>query len=120
MAEIPAFLCTEFDIFTRKAKQESTLETNETIYKPIASVDQLDIEFLIPGDFDTYIDLDLKLYIKWKLTKEDSSNLAATDYIAGINNILHSLFTQCSISLNGTQITQRQNFIITARILRLS
>ena len=82
------------------------METNETICKQIASVDQSDIEFLMTGDSDTYIDLDLKLFIKGKLTKEDSSNLDATDYIAGINNLLHSLFTQCSISLNGTQITQ--------------
>ena len=61
---------------------------------------------MIPGDSETYIDLDLKLYIKGKLLKEDNTVLGDTDYTAEINNLLHSLFSQCSISLNGTQITQ--------------
>jgi len=76
------------------------------IYKPIASVDQTDIEFLIPGDGDTYIDINLKLFIRGKLIKKDGTDLAETDYTGGINNLLHSLFNQCTISLNGTQITQ--------------
>ena len=50
MAEVPSYVGTEFDIFVRKPKQSSTVETNETIYRPIASVDQTDIEFKIPGD----------------------------------------------------------------------
>ena len=39
-------------------------------------------------------------------TKEDNSLLGNTDYTTGINNLQHSLFSQCSISFNGTQITQ--------------
>ena len=38
--------------------------------------------------------------------KNDGTDLDETDYTAGINNLLHSLFNQCSITLNGTQITQ--------------
>jgi len=49
MAEEPSYLGTDFDLFARKAKQDSCLDTTETIYKPIASVDQTDIEFVIPG-----------------------------------------------------------------------
>ena len=97
---------TEFYIFAPKPRQIAFEGSFETIYKPIASVDQTDIEFLIPGDSETYIDLDLKLYIKGKLLKEDNTVLGDTDYTTGINNLLHSLFSQCSISLNGTQITQ--------------
>jgi len=48
----------------------------------------------------------LKLFIRGKLVKKDGTDLAETEYTAGINNLLHSLFNQCSISLNGTQITQ--------------
>jgi len=59
MAKEPSYLGTEFDIFVRKPKQSSTVMTNETIYRPIASVDQIDIEFVIPGDSDTYVDLDM-------------------------------------------------------------
>jgi hypothetical protein len=54
MVEVPSILDTEFNIFCRKPKQISTVETNETIYRPIVSVDQADIELVIPGDSDTY------------------------------------------------------------------
>ena len=106
MAEVPSFVGTEFDIFTHKPRKVAVAETIEPIYKPIASIDQSDIEVLIPGDSDTYIDLERKLFIKGKLMKEDGTNLTGTDYTAGINNLLYSLFSQCRISLNGNQITQ--------------
>ena len=73
MAEVPSFVGTEFDIFNHKARQSVVLETTETIYRPIASIDQTDIEFLIPGDSYTYIDLDIKLFIKGKLMKENGT-----------------------------------------------
>ena len=94
MAEEPSFVGTEFDIFGRKPKQSSTVETNETVYRPIASVDQTVIEFVIPGGIDTYVDLHLKLFVKGKLQTEDNADLPETDYTAVINNLLHSLFTQ--------------------------
>ena len=94
-AEGPSYLGTEFDHFARKAKQDSCLETTEMIYKPIASVDQTDIQFLVPGDSDTYIDLYLKLFIIGKIIERDGTELAETDYTAGVNNLLLSLFSQC-------------------------
>jgi len=106
MAEEPSFVGTDFDIFGRKPKQSSTVETNETIYRPIASVDQTDFEFVIPGESYTYVELDLKMFVKGKLQTEDNADLQETDYTAVINNLLHSLFSQCTISLNGNQITQ--------------
>ena len=78
----------EFDIFA-----SSVLETTEIKYKPIASVDQSDLEFLIPGGNDTYIDLDIKLYIRGKLTKAEGTALDNTDFTAVTNNSLHSLFS---------------------------
>jgi len=93
MAEVPSYMGTEFDIFAPRPRQVVVEGTTETIYKPIASIDQTDIEFLIPGDSETYIDLDLQLYIKGKLLKEDNTVLEDTDYRAGINYLLHSLFS---------------------------
>ena len=43
----------EFDIFAHKPIQTSILETVETVFKPIAPVEQIDLEFLIPADTDT-------------------------------------------------------------------
>jgi len=68
-------------------------------------VDQSVLEFLIPGDKDTYIYLDIQL-IRGKLTKADGTALDNTDFTAVTNNFLHSLFSQCSIALNGKLITQ--------------
>jgi len=106
MAEIPSYISTEFDLFARKLRQDGCVETIETIYKPIASVDQTDIELLIPADSDTCIDSNIHLFIRQKLVKTEGTDLAETDYVAGVNNLLHSLFSQCSISLNGIQISQ--------------
>ena len=76
------------------------------MYKPIASVDQSDLEFLIPADNETYIDPDLKVYVRGKLTKIYGTALDENDFTLVTNNLLHSLFTQCTVSLNGTTITQ--------------
>jgi len=89
MAEVPSYMDTEFDIFAPKPWQVAVEWTTKTIYKPIASIDQSDLEFLIPGDSETYIDLEIKIYIKGKLLKEDNTVLGDTDYTAGINNLLH-------------------------------
>jgi hypothetical protein len=51
-----------------------------------------------------YIDLDIKLFIRGKLTKADGTSLD-DDFTAGTNNFLHSLFSQCSAILNGVTIT---------------
>jgi len=99
-------LSSEFDIFALKPVQASVIETTEVSYKPIASVDQSDLEFLIPSDSDTYIELNIRLYVRGKLTKNDGTALGNTDFTAVTNNFLHSLFSQCSIALNSVTITQ--------------
>jgi len=48
-------ISSEFDIFAHKPIQTSVLGTIETAYKPIAPVDQNDLDFLIPADKDKYI-----------------------------------------------------------------
>jgi hypothetical protein len=66
-------------------------------YKPIASIDQRDLEFLILADYDTHVDPGIKIYIRGKFTKADGSELDATDHTAGADNFLHSLFSQCML-----------------------
>jgi len=101
-----AFVRSEFDIFAPKPVQLAVQDTKVVHYKPIASVDQSDLEFLIPAYYDTHIDPNIKLFVRGKLTKADGSALDATDHTAGVNNFLHSLFSQCTIILNGVTITQ--------------
>ena len=41
--------------------QTAVLGSVETVYKTLAPVEQNDLEFLIHGDSDTYIDQDISL-----------------------------------------------------------
>ena len=72
------FVSSEFDIFAHKPIQSSVLETIETVYKPVAPVEQRDLEFLIPADNDMYIEPHMKLYIRGKLVSGDGKDLDNT------------------------------------------
>ena len=98
-AEILTVSC-EFDIFAHKPIQTSILETVETVYKPIAPVEQSDLELKVPADSDNYIDLYIKLYVRGKLVSAEGKDLNNTDFTAVTNNFLHYLFSQCNITLN--------------------
>ena len=96
----------EFDIFAQEPVQTSVQETIENIYRPIASVDQSYLEFWIPAEHDTYIyTFEYQTYVRGKLITADGKDLDSIDFIATANNLIHSPFTQCSITLNGTTIT---------------
>jgi len=105
MSEDVEFISGEFDIFVKKPIQSAILDNHVVHYKPIATVDQNDLEFLVPGDNETYIDLNFKLFVKGMLLGADGKTLDASDHTAGTNNLLHSHFSQCSIALNGVNIT---------------
>jgi len=99
-------LSSDFDIFAHKPIKTSILETVETVYKPIAHMEQSDLEFLVPADSDTYIDLDIKLYVRGKLVTGEGKDLDNKDFTAVTNNFFHSLFSQCNIKLNNVPIKQ--------------
>ena len=101
-----ASISSEFDIFAHKPVQTSVLGTIETAYKPIAPVEQNDLQFLIPRDKDNYIRLDIQLYVRGKLVSSSGNNVDVSDHTGVVNNLLHSLFSQCTVILNGTTITQ--------------
>ena len=105
MAADVASASTDFDIFATRPVHTSTLETTETAYKPIAFLDLSDLEFLIFADHDTYIDPNIQLYIHGKLTKANGTSLEISDHTCVANNLLHSLFSQCNITLNDVTIT---------------
>jgi len=104
--QLPEFTSSEFDIFARKLVQSAIVETNVVVYKLIASIDHRDLEFVIPPDHDTYFDPDIKFLILGKFTKVDRSALDSKVFTADSNNCLHSLFSQCTIALNGVNIKQ--------------
>jgi hypothetical protein len=85
------FVSSEFYIFASKPVPEPVRETVDVVYKTIASVDQSDLEFLIHADTEIYIDPDVKLYIRGKLTKVDGAALDDKEFTSVKNNLMHSL-----------------------------
>ena len=67
MSEVKS-ISSQFHIFMHRHIQTAVLGTVKTVYKPLAPVEQNELEFLIPGDTDTYIDLDIKIYVRGKLS----------------------------------------------------
>ena len=85
-----------FDIFMHRPIQTAVHGTVETVYKPLAPVEQNDLEFSIPGDSDTYIDLDIKLYVRGKMFSSSGKDVDVTDTTAVTNNLLHSVWSMYS------------------------
>jgi len=72
-------------------------------------VDQSDLEFDIPGDAKTYVDLDIHMSVLGKLVAQDGSALEKTDNTTLVNNLLHSLFSQCNVTLNAVSVSSSQD-----------
>ena len=69
-------------------------------------MEQNDLEFVIPGDSNAYIGLDIKIDVLGKLVSGSGQDLDVTDITAVANNLLHSLFSQFTVTLNGVPVTQ--------------
>lgn len=111
----------ELDLFVKPPVQTNILATQEIAYKPIASIQNATIlEFISLGFGDTYRDLSsayLKLVFKIKKSATEDHTDAKTGVV---NNLLHSLFKQCSIYLNNTSISQNDIYYFLYYIYRQS
>jgi len=96
----------EFDIFMHRPIQTAVLGTVETVYKTLAPVEENDLEFVVRGDSDTYIDLYIKTYVRGKLVSSSRKYVDLTHTTAVANKLLNSLFSQCTVTLNGVPVTQ--------------
>jgi hypothetical protein len=101
----------ELDIFSLPATQTSVESGAYVEYRPVSTLtDGSPIEFDIASSGDDYIDLaNSYLYVKARLNRADGSDLEAADTVGPVNNLLHSLFSQVDVSLNGTLITNSTN-----------
>lgn len=104
----------ELDLFTSNVVQTSILKTEEVAYKPLSTLDNASVlEFVSVGHGDTYRDLSsIYLKLKIRLLKTRLGGLFTPDdksTTGVVNNILHSLFRQCTIYLNGKPIAQSDN-----------
>lgn len=108
------FMKTELDLFSSHPMQTNILKTEEIAYNPIASLDNpSSIEFMAVGNGDTYRDLSsvyLRLVVKIesKQIKDEKGQLVESSP-GVVNNLLHSLFRNCTIYLNNKSISQSDN-----------
>ena len=100
----PRVVSSAFDIFEFRPVNTSVLETIEKPHKPVAGVDQNDVEFLVPATSDMYIDPNIRLFVRGKLTKANGTDLDESDFTGVTKNLLHSLFRQCTIAINGETV----------------
>jgi hypothetical protein len=98
----------ELDLFRPRAIQTNILKTEEISYKPLTSLEnQSVIEFMCHGSGETYIDLSsINIAVKIQLLKNDKDAYVNADVVQPgvVNNMLHSLFRQVNLSLNGKSI----------------
>src|SRR5215470_3057189 len=97
------------DIFLKRSIQTSVVNSHTVTYKPIAPADNpAQLEFNCSGHSDFYIDLNsVRLLLRIKLVKTDGSDVtsAEANTVGCVNNLLHSMFSSLSISLNGKPVT---------------
>lgn len=107
----------ELDLFSQFPLQTSILGTTEVAYKPVTTLsdDPSVIEFVSLGHGDTYRDLSsIYLRLRIQLMKKRPNEPHKTEGTAKptscvVNNILHSLFRQVAVYLNGVPVAQSNN-----------
>ena len=102
------FIRSEIALFDEPPTDVTIKNSYFSEYFPVNSVSDRStpIQFYIQGTNQLYIDLrEVRIYLRAKMVKADGTDLAATDLVAPVNNLLHSLFQQCTVSLNETNIT---------------
>ena len=101
----------ELDLFSMPPTQTSIENGSLVEYRPLAALtDEGPIEFSIPGTSTDYIDpAHVYLYVECKVTKADGTNINDNAKVAPVNLLLHSLFQQLDVSLNGKLVSSSTN-----------
>ena len=97
------------DNFLKRSIQTSVVNSHAVTYKHIAPADNpAQLEFNCSGHSDYYTELNsVCLPLRVKLVKTDGSDIEAADTntVVCVTNLLHSMFSTLSISLNGKPVT---------------
>ena len=97
----------------RRATDAASLEEACVVeYQPVSSVqNRAPLDFDVPGSGEHYIHLaNIQLYIRAKILNADGvTPLDVNNTVAPVNLMLHSMFSEVDISLNGTLISSSTN-----------
>ncbi|XP_067128888.1 uncharacterized protein F54H12.2-like [Centruroides vittatus] len=112
-------LKSELDFFKTIPTQLAIENTIPSILYPIATItDQKSpIEFLIPGSGESLIDLSsISINVQLSITKRNGTSTLDTDLVTPVNNLLHSMFSQCAVWFNEKQVSSHVNYAYKAII----
>lgn len=102
----------ELDLFSVPLTKTSVLDGEILEVKPITAITDNQIEFEIDSANEHYLDLEsTALHIQAKIVKKDGSTLDAGESpVITANNLLHSLFSNISVQINGKVIEEENNY----------
>lgn len=100
----------ELDLFQQKFVQTSIIDKTVVGYRSISPANESIIEFVLPRSTEFYRDLSsVYLKVDVKLIGEKTNTGSGTDLkaerVGCINNLLHSLFSQIQVTINGRNVT---------------
>ena len=101
------------EIFLKLSIQTSIVNSHTVRYKPIVPADNpAQMKFNRSGHSDFYIDLtSVRSLLCIKRVKTDGSHLTIADAntFGCVSNLLHSMFSSLSVSLNGKPVTLHES-----------
>ena len=105
----------ELDLFTVPPTQTSIEEGRWDIVNPDSGyVKNNSISFKLPSTNSHYFDLsETQLFMQVKITKTnngDETGFTATEIVAPVNNLLHSMFSQIKILLNDKAVENSNSY----------
>ena len=101
----------ELDLFAVPPTQTSIQQAGWIEYQPLTSIlGNAPIEFDVIGSGEDYLDMaNVMLYVRAKIVQANGNNLAADSTSAPVNLLMHSMFSQVDVTLNGTLISSSTN-----------
>jgi hypothetical protein len=104
-------MISELDLFSRPVVQVSALNGDWDTYKPVQSIGQGPIAFVVPGSGDAYVDMGKTLlFIKCKiLNGATNAPYVAADNYSVVNNLLNTLFSDIRVDLNQQSVSSANN-----------
>lgn len=107
----------ELDVFELPPLQTNVTAVEQVVYNPTTSLNNsTSIEFIIPGNGDTYKNLSsIYLRLLVQINEKTPANITAEAKASAgktgvVNNLLHSLFRQCTVTLNNVQVSQDNDY----------
>ena len=93
----------ELSVFRKIPNQVGVETTFFDEYRPISTLtDDSPLEFFVSGQGGLYTDLrKSRLYLRCKVVHADGSPLTDTDNVSIVNQLIHSMFSQIDVTLNG-------------------